>query len=62
MPRNLKDIIANIRACIADGSISTAIIQTEDVTVLCDAAGDVLQRLDQLEAAVRSTGGGRTRT
>lgn len=62
MPRNLKDIIANIRACIADGSISTTIIQTEDLAVLCDAAGDVLERLDRLEAAVRSIGGGRTRT
>lgn len=38
MARKLPEIIAHIRACIADGSIKTTLIQTEDLDVLCNAA------------------------
>lgn len=41
MPRPLKDIIAHIRAVAADASISTTLIQTEDLLALCDAAEGV---------------------
>ena len=38
MARSLGEIITHIRACIADSSIRTTLIQTEDLAVLCDAA------------------------
>jgi len=38
MPRRLRDIIAHVRAVVANPSISTTLIQTEDLEVLCDAA------------------------
>lgn len=38
MPRTLPQIITHIRAVIRDPSISTTLIQTEDLTALCDAA------------------------
>lgn len=38
MPRKLPEILAHLRACIADGSIRTTLIQTEDLAVLCNAA------------------------
>lgn len=36
--RTLTEITAHLRACIADGSIKTTLIQTEDLAALCDAA------------------------
>ena len=38
MARKLEDIILHIRMCIENESVSTTLIQTEDLTVLCDAA------------------------
>jgi hypothetical protein len=38
MPRPIREIVAQLRACIADGSITTTLIQTDDLAVLCDAA------------------------
>jgi hypothetical protein len=38
MARTLPEIVAHLRACIADGSIKTTLIQTEDLALLCDAA------------------------
>ena len=38
MPRTLNEIKAHIRAVIANPAISTTLIQTEDLAVLCDAA------------------------
>lgn len=38
MPRKLKDIIAHIRAVAGDPSVSTTLIQTEDLEALCNAA------------------------
>ena len=38
MARKLEEIVAHLRACIADGSIKTTLIQTEDLGALCDAA------------------------
>lgn len=38
MARKLPEIIAHLRACIADGSIRTTLIQTEDLALLCNAA------------------------
>lgn len=37
-PRTLPQIIAHMRAVVADPRIDTTLIQTEDVTALCDAA------------------------
>lgn len=37
MARPLSAIITHLRACIADGSIKTTLIQTEDLAALCDA-------------------------
>lgn len=38
MPRRLPEIIAHIRAVCANPSVSTTLIQTEDLLALCDAA------------------------
>jgi hypothetical protein len=38
MPRPLKEIVAHIRMVIANPNVSTTLIQTEDLAVLCDAA------------------------
>jgi hypothetical protein len=38
MPRKLEEIIAHIRAVSANPSVSTTLIQTEDLEALCDAA------------------------
>lgn len=38
MPRTLNEIISHIRAVAADPSISTTLIQTEDLLALCTAA------------------------
>lgn len=38
MARELEQIVAHIRAVAADPSISTTLIQTEDLLALCDAA------------------------
>lgn len=38
MPRTLTEIKTHLRAVIANGSISTTLIQTEDLAALCDAA------------------------
>jgi len=38
MPRPLNEIIAHIRMVIANPQVSTTLVQTEDLQVLCDAA------------------------
>lgn len=38
MPRILNEIIAHIRMVVANPQISTTLIRTEDLEVLCDAA------------------------
>ncbi len=38
MPRKLGEIIAHIRMVVANPSVDTTLIQTEDLEVLCDAA------------------------
>jgi hypothetical protein len=38
MPRPLNEVIAHIRAVSANPSISTTLIQTEDLEALCEAA------------------------
>lgn len=38
MARPLPEIIAHIRAVVADQKVSGTLIQTEDLTALCDAA------------------------
>jgi hypothetical protein len=45
MPRALTEIKAHLRMVIANGSISTTLIQTEDLEALCavaDAAQDLM--------------------
>lgn len=44
MPRKLPDIIAHIRAVAGDPSISTTLIQTEDLLALCTAAEHHMNR------------------
>jgi len=47
MTRPLKDIIAHIRAVAANPSVSTTLIQTEDLLALCNAAeGNSVARSD----------------
>lgn len=48
MPRKLADIIAHLRMCIANASVDTTLIQTEDLAVLCDAAEEVEELKDRL--------------
>ena len=43
MPRQLHEIIAHIRMVIANPAVSTTLIQTEDLQVLCDAAEGLLR-------------------
>lgn len=43
MARSLPEILAHLRAAIADGSIKTTLIQTEDLALLCDAADPALR-------------------
>lgn len=38
MPRSLNEIIAHIRMVVANPNVSTTLIQTEDLEVLCNAA------------------------
>lgn len=44
MPRTLPQIIAHIRAVAGDPSISTTLIQTEDLLALCTAAEHHMNR------------------
>jgi hypothetical protein len=55
MPRKLNEIIAQIRACVANPAISTTLIQTEDLEVLCDAA----EEIERLRAALEKIAGRR---
>ncbi len=63
MPRPMKDIIAHIRAVVANPSVSTTLIQTEDLSALCDAAeaniGALAQRLASAERAASAARGER---
>lgn len=43
MTRPIPEIIAHIRAVTANPAISTTLIQTEDLTALCDAAEHIGQ-------------------
>lgn len=45
MARSVEEIIAQLRAAIANPAISTTLIQTEDLAVLCDAAEPPLNGL-----------------
>lgn len=38
MPRQLNEIIAHIRMVAANPQVSTTLIQTEDLLLLCEAA------------------------
>lgn len=40
MPRPIEQILHHVRAVVADPKISGTLIQTEDLSVLCDAAED----------------------
>lgn len=42
MSRKISEVIAHIRAVAANPSVSTTMIQTEDLEMLCDAAEAVL--------------------
>jgi len=46
-PRSLAEIIAHIRMAVANPNVSTTLIQTQDLEVLCDAA----ERASELEAS-----------
>ena len=46
MPRTLTEIKAHLRAVIANGSISTTLIQTEDLAALCDVADAAQDLMD----------------
>lgn len=48
MPRSLAEIKAHLRMAIANQSISTTLIQTEDLAALCDAADERDALFDQL--------------
>lgn len=54
-PRTLPQIIAHVRAVVGDPSISTTLIQTEDLTLLCDAA-DALTELRRDNLRLRKDG------
>lgn len=54
MARTLDEITSHLRACIENNSISTTLIQTEDLSALCDAAefGMKLENEDYRDASL----------
>ena len=56
MPRKLSEITAHIRMVAANPSVSTTLIQTEDLVLLCDQAENprmvvaALSAIERLEA------------
>lgn len=55
MARNIGQIVAHLRAVSANPSVSTTLIQTEDLLVLCDAAErqqELAERLDGIKDAL----------
>jgi hypothetical protein len=54
MPRELKAIVAHIRAISANPAVSTTLIQTDDLEALCNAA-EALAAIDREALYVKAT-------